>query len=229
MQFSLQNFRSLQRLATLGCLLTMAACANVQAVESPAADPYAAVAQGRAEKIVAKIELDRATAEAVTEIVSQQYQALNKVHEARDQAIAAVREKAAGHPDMVEAAVKAIEAEANEELYALNVAYNASLAGYLNGEQVDAVKDGMTYGRMPRDVGVFDAMLPDLTPEQRAQIYSWIWEAREHAITAGSSNEKHWWFDKYRGRINNYLAQAGYDLKQAEAEWLERERAKKSR
>ncbi len=35
---------------------------------------------------------------------------------------------------------------------------------------------------------------------------SLLWEAREHAIDGGSSEEKHAWFGKYKGRIiNNYL------------------------
>ena len=35
-------------------------------------------------------------------------------------------------------------------------------------------------------------------------------------MDAGSSDEKHAWFGKYKGKINNYLAAAGYNMKQAE-------------
>ncbi|HOB33816.1 MAG TPA: DUF3826 domain-containing protein, partial [Verrucomicrobiota bacterium] len=36
------------------------------------------------------------------------------------------------------------------------------------------------------------------------------------AMDQGSSNEKHAIFNKYKGRINNYLVRAGYDLKKGE-------------
>ncbi|HEY0944737.1 MAG TPA: DUF3826 domain-containing protein, partial [Opitutaceae bacterium] len=65
---------------------------------------------------------------------------------------------------------------------------------------------------------VYCDMLPDLTDPQRAQIKAWLAEAREYAMDGGSSDEKHKWFGKYKGRINNYLAAAGYDMKQAERE-----------
>jgi hypothetical protein len=44
-------------------------------------------------------------------------------------------------------------------------------------------------------------------------------------MDAGSSEEKHGWFRKYKGRINNELSAAGYDLKLAEEEWRRRERS----
>ena len=74
----------------------------------------------------------------------------------------------------------------------------------------------MTYGVMPNTFKAYVAMLPQLTADQTVKIHAWLVEAREHALTAGSSEEKHGWFGKYKGRINNYLSSSGYDLKQAE-------------
>jgi hypothetical protein len=45
---------------------------------------------------------------------------------------------------------------------------------------------------------------------------AWLVEAREIAMDCGSSEEKHYWFGKYKGKINNYLSAEGYDLKKAE-------------
>ncbi len=56
-------------------------------------------------------------------------------------------------------------------------------------------------------------MLPNLTEKQKARIMTWLVEAREHAMNGGTSEEKHAWFGKYKGRINNYLSSEGYDLK----------------
>ena len=44
-------------------------------------------------------------------------------------------------------------------------------------------------------------------------------------MDAGSSEEKHAMFGKYKGRINNYLSAAGYDMKQAEKDLAERQKA----
>ena len=55
---------------------------------------------------------------------------------------------------------------------------------------------------------------------------AWLTEAREHAMDASTSDEKHGWFGKYKGRINNFLAQAGIDMKQAEKDMFARKKAK---
>ena len=57
---------------------------------------------------------------------------------------------------------------------------------------------------------------PPPTPEQRLQLHAWLLEAHEHAMQAGSSEEKHGWFGRDKGRINNYLSKAGYNMKEAE-------------
>jgi Spy/CpxP family protein refolding chaperone len=65
-------------------------------------------------------------------------------------------------------------------------------------------------------------MIPTLTEAQKAKIYEWLKEAREVAMDAGSSDQKHAVFGKYKGRINNYLSAEGYDLKKATDEWQQR-------
>ncbi|MCH5720261.1 DUF3826 domain-containing protein [Niabella hibiscisoli] len=47
-------------------------------------------------------------------------------------------------------------------------------------------------------------------------------------MAAGSSDAKHGWFGKYKGRINNYLASRGYDLKKEREGWYERTKAQKN-
>jgi hypothetical protein len=82
----------------------------------------------------------------------------------------------------------------------------------------------MTYGVLPLTFRVYQEMLPNLTAEQKTQIHAWLVEAREHAMDGFTSEEKHAWFGKYKGRINNYLAAAGYDMKQAEKDMLARQK-----
>ena len=65
-------------------------------------------------------------------------------------------------------------------------------------------------------------MIPSLKPEEKAQILAWLKEAREFAMDAGTSKDKHAWFGKYKGRINNWLAKRGYNLTKEREEWAKR-------
>ncbi len=169
----------------------------------------------RAGKIVAKLELpDAAQATHLTEFIARQYEQLRLVHDLRDTALKLAKE----NPDQAAAERQRTEARqiATGRLAVLHFAFIARLTAELTPAQVDAIKDGMTYGVAPNTFRVYQQMLPNLTPEQRLQIHAWLLEAREHAMQAGSSDEKHGWFGKYKGRINNYLSKAGYNMKDAE-------------
>jgi uncharacterized protein YecA (UPF0149 family) len=80
----------------------------------------------------------------------------------------------------------------------------------------------MTYKILPLTYNAYVDELPSLTEPQKLQIKAWLTEAREHAIDAESSEKKHAWFGKYKGRINNYLSAQGYDMKKAGEEWQQR-------
>jgi hypothetical protein len=146
------------------------------------------------------------------------------VHEARDtalQAAAAIKEMdKAAH----EAATRAARDTATARQTELHYAFIARLSVDLDPAQVEKIKDGMTYGVVPKTFRVYQEMLPELNREQSAQILAWLTEAREHAMDAGSSKEKHAWFGKYKGRINNYLSKAGYDMKKAERDMFARQK-----
>ena len=110
-------------------------------------------------------------------------------------------------------------------------AFIAHLKEQLTETQIDKVKDGMTYNVFPITYTAYQDMLPNLTAEQKDKIYNWLKEARELAMDAGSSDKKHAVFGKYKGKINNYLSAAGYDMKKEGEEWQkrikERERKRK--
>lgn len=191
----------------------------------PAPDP---VLIERAEKIVAALDLpDAAQAARIRDVVANQYASLRPVHDARDAAIEAAKGKPDSAADKAagDAAVKTARDIAAARQGELHYAFLARLSAELTPAQVERIKDGMTYGVAPNTFKVYQEMLPDLTAEQRTQILAWLTEAREHAMDAGSSKEKHAWFGKYKGRINNYLAKAGYDMKQAERDMFARKKA----
>ena len=107
----------------------------------------------------------------------------------------------------------------------LHKIYISKLTKNLNAQQVDQVKDGMTYGIVKVTYNGYNQMIQTLTEEQKKQIMLWLVEARELAMDAESSEKKHAWFGKYKGRINNYLSAAGYDLKKEGEDWQKRIKA----
>ena len=177
----------------------------------------------RAEKIAGQLGLtDAAKSALVRDIVARQYHDLSVIHAHRDAALAAAKALAGAEKDT---ATKLARAEAEQAQDQLHPEYLARLAAELTPTQVDQVKDGMTYGVLPLTFRVYQEMLPQLTADQKAQLLAWLTEAREHAIDASTSEEKHAWFGRYKGRINNYLSAAGIDMKLAEKEMTERLKA----
>ena len=107
-------------------------------------------------------------------------------------------------------------------MYRTHFAFPAALSLYLNQKQIDAVKDGLTFGVLMVTYNATLDMIPTLKVEEKKQIYAWLVEAREYAIDAESSNKKHEVFGKYKGRINNYLSARGYNLTLERENWYKR-------
>jgi len=199
--------------------------AFAQDTQAPAQEEaaYQKVITERASKIVEPLALtDAAKTTQARDIIAQQYNALRKIHDDRDKKLVAVKTKAGEDKNYLEEQSKKIQAKAKKQQDKLHKKYLAKLANQLTPEQVDQVKDGMTYGALPKTYRNYLAMLPDLTQEQKTQIWNWLSEARELAMDGGSSQEKLGMFGKYKGKITNYLTAAGYNLKKSEAEWLSR-------
>lgn len=49
-----------------------------------------------------------------------------------------------------------------------------------------------------------------MTEPQKKQVYDYLLEARSNAMNVLSEEDRLKWFDKFRGRANNYLAKQGY-------------------
>ena len=166
----------------------------------------------RSQKIVDKLGLtDVKVAEDVCNIIANRYFELNDIYEIRDAKVKNVKESGLTG-DAKNEALKAAENEKDAALYRSHFAFPASLSLFLNEEQIEAVKDGMTYGVVKVTYEATLDMIPSLKEEEKVQIYAWLVEAREFAMDAENSNKKHAAFGKYKGRINNYLAKRGYNL-----------------
>lgn len=180
----------------------------------------------RSQKIVDKLGLtDAKVAEDVCNIIANRYFELNDIYEIRDTKVKTVKESGLTG-DAKNEALKAAENEKDAALYRSHFAFPASLSLFLNEEQIEVVKDGMTYGVVKVTYEATLDMIPSLKEEEKAQIYAWLVEAREFAMDAENSNKKHAAFGKYKGRINNYLAKRGYNLTKEREEWAKRVKAR---
>lgn len=197
---------------------------NTFAQQNAVADKeaYAKVITERANKIVAALKIDNTNkAEKVSTIVRDQYSDLNDVYAARDLNIKAIKEKYTEKAERDPALAKE-NANTEEQTGKLHVTYLKKLAKELNEQQIEGIKDGMTYGVLPLTYKAYQEEILTLTPDQKKQILVWLTEAREKAMDAESSDKKHAMFGKYKGKINNYLSAAGYDLKKEGIEWQKR-------
>lgn len=195
--------------AALLSLVTITASAQLVVLNDDGRDSaYVESIVKRSQKIVDGLQLDdQKTARNVRNIIANRYFLLNDIHSKYD---------------------KNQQAERDAELYKHHFELASALALYLNEEQIDAVKDGMTFGRLKRDYQATQDMIPSLSDFEKQQILIWLKEAREYAMDAADSKGKHFWFDKYRGRTNNWLSSRGYDLKKERDDWMKRiEDAKK--
>ena len=191
--------------AAILSLLSLNVSAQVALKTEGQDSAYVQTIKSRAQKIVDGLGLtDAQKAENVRNIIANRYFLLNDIHSKYD---------------------KNQQDARDAELYKHHFELASALALYLTEEQIDAVKDGMTFGRLKRDYKAQLEMIPSLTDEEKAQILIWLREAREYAMDAADSKGKHFWFDKYRGRTNNWLSARGYDLKKERDAWMKRSAA----
>jgi hypothetical protein len=167
----------------------------------------------RANKIIQALSLTDSTLfYQVQNIVAGQYAAIKNVHDNFNKK--AKEEEAAN--------VTSIDADRMASLKLQHNQFIASLSKLLSIQQIDIIKDGMTYGVLPKTFKGYEEMILTLTPVQKNQIYAYLLEAREFAMDAESSEKKHAWFGKFKGKINNYLSSEGYDMKKEGIAWKER-------
>ncbi|MCF0051820.1 DUF3826 domain-containing protein [Dyadobacter sp. LJ53] len=166
---------------------------------------YLATVTKRSDKILAELQIaDSVKYKQVREIMAKQYVDLNNLQ------------------------LQKSEEQIAQKRTELHQHYVAQLSAQLTPAQVEKIKDGMTYGVLPVTYKAYTDMIPTLKEEEKSQIMSWLKEARELAMDGGSSEEKHKVFGKYKGRINNYLSERGYNIQEERVNWEGRMKASKS-
>jgi hypothetical protein len=173
---------------------TNPAAAPKSATESEAA--YTQAIEKRVVDILAVLELkEPAKTKSVHDTLITQYRSLRDWHDAND----AKRKSAKGvEGDQFKAPLKAIHDK-----------FIASLSAELSPEQVEKVKDKMTYGKVQFTYTGYLNEYPNLSEQNKQKVLELLKEAREEAMDGGSSDEKSAIFNRYKGKINNYLSAQG--------------------
>jgi hypothetical protein len=214
----------LRSVVLVTCVLFSFTAIRAQGVQvTEEKEGYAQTIAKRVEKIVAGLQsTDSVFNSKVKNLIIDQYYNLGITHDARNSQIRAIKDQNRDLNEDDKDHIRRIEANTQQQLEQLHKQFLVRLAELCTPQQIEQIKDGMTYGVVQVTYKAYQDMLPDLTSEQKKQILAWLIEARELAMDAESSEKKHAVFGKYKGRINNYLSAAGIDMKKAEADWQKR-------
>ena len=185
---------------------------------------YTATLEKRSAAIIDALDLgDSAKSTRVKARLIAHYRALNAWQQAHETTLKNLRTPKSGGAISPEAEA------AHAEREKLRQTFLADLAKELTPAQIDIVKDALTYKKLQVTYDGYLQQLPDLTDGQKKKIHDWLAEAREEAIVGVSAEEKTEIFGRYKGRINNFLSQEGYDLKKAGKDWKARRDAEAAR
>ncbi len=178
----------------------------------------------KATSIVSKTNIKNPDERSKVETVLGSYfDSLSNVFTQRKAAMDAAQ--SSGDKELTDARSEKAWAAAAGKLNKLHATFLGKLSSLLTTEQIEKIKDGMTEGLLHAEYRRFQELLPNLKEQHKAQIMVYLVEARENAIDAESADMRKQWFVKYRGRANNYLAAAGYDLRKATEDLEERKSA----
>jgi hypothetical protein len=203
-------------------LLLTGAAVKAQVQTQAEKDAYTKSITDRSAKYVIAIGITDTLSpkfKTLRDILVDQYRVLGAIHDTRN---AQVKEIKASVAEDKNVKIAAADSLMGQQLAVKHTAFLAKLGKELSADQVEKVKDQMTYNKVAVTYNAYLDELPQLTDVQKAQLKAWLVEAREKAIDGGSSDEKTAIFGKYKGRINNYLSAQGFDMKKAGEEWQKR-------
>ena len=135
---------------------------------------YTAAIEGRTADILKILDLnDTSEAAKVHDIIIAQYRALNAWHNENDAKL-----KAAKSDTNAVAQIRA-------SMKSLHDDFLSRLAENLTPEQIEKVKDKMTYGKVQFTFAGYVAQYPNLSGENKAEILKLLKQAREEAMDGG--------------------------------------------
>ncbi len=97
----------------------------------------------------------------------------------------------------------------------------------LSGEQVEAVLDKYTIGKVAFTLKGYQAIVPDLTKEEEAKITEYLKQAREQAIDYKSMKQISAIFEIYKTKCEQYLNSNGRNWRQLFKAYVDKAKAQK--
>lgn len=174
---------------------------------------YTANINKRADDILKELNLpEAAKAERVKDSIVAQYRSLRARDAAMDQMFAALAQNAPGVESNRHAVLKILSQQLHNH-------FVSRLAAELTPEQVEQVKDKMTYNKVKVTYDAYCEIVPKLTEAEKAKILEVLKAAREEAMDGGSADEKTAIFQKHKAGINAMLNANGHDVEKATKEW----------
>jgi hypothetical protein len=174
---------------------------------------YTASIEKRAADILAQLALtDPARSNAVRSAIVAQYRALRARDEAMDTMLRALSKDAPGSETNRAELLPILSRQLHHQ-------FLARLSSHLTPEQLEVVKDRMTYNKVQVTYAAYCSIVPDLSEADKAKILTALKEAREEAMDGGSADEKSAIFQKHKDHLNAYLATRGHDVAKAIKAW----------
>ena len=97
----------------------------------------------------------------------------------------------------------------------------------LSPEQVEMILDKYTVGKVAFTMKGYKAIVPDLKPEEEAQIITYLKQAREQAIDYKNMNQISAIFEIYKTKSEQFLNSNGRNWKQLYKAYTDAAKAKK--
>lgn len=220
-----KNFKGIKNIVVLAAMVVCWRTALAQTSTSAMTEVdretlYSARLEDRAADMLKALGLTNAAAAGkVHDLIITQY----RVMRARDA--------------LIDAQLKAMGQEINftnraaklaDESKQLHDYFFGKLAGLLTPEQVEKIKDKLTYDKAKITADAYTAIVPGLTETEKAKVLEWLKAAREEAVDGGSAPEKSAIFQKYKDQINAYLNANGHDVAKAYQDWEAKQAAAKT-
>jgi hypothetical protein len=181
---------------------------------------YSQTIEKRATNILGSLSLtDPAKAARVQDAIKAQYRSLRARDEALDTMFSTLSKNAPGVESNRGAVVKILSKQ-------LHGQFVTKLSADLTPEQVELVKDKMTYHKVKVTYDAYCDIVPKLTDVEKAKILEQLKAAREEAIDGGSADEKTAIFQTYKDKINLMLDANGHNVSQSIKEWEAKQEAK---
>jgi hypothetical protein len=209
-----KRFLAISSLLASAALFTPSASAQLST--PPASAPelealYTASIESRTEDILKPLALtDAAKSNKLHDLIIAQY----RVMRARD---ALINAKLEAEGKEINYSNRASQLEDESRL--LHGYFLTQLEKLLPPEDIEKIKDKMTYNKVKVTYDAYNNIVPGLTDSDKTKILELLKAAREKAMDGGSANEKSDIFQEYKNQINDYLNAHGHDVAKAYKVW----------